>query len=137
MAAAPIFAGVINLGVAQILPADASTQKTIFTAGASGSKVVACMIATDETAIRVIQMSILRSAVNYTIGSVSIPIGAGNDGVTPAVNFFGTTLIPGFPIDNDAQPYLLLKSGDSLQMKSLTTITAAKIMHIVIFGGDI
>jgi hypothetical protein len=137
MAAVPIFAAAVNLGVAQILPADASNYKTVFTAGASGSKVVALIAATDETAVRVLQIAILRSAVNYVLGSISIPIGAGNDGATPSVNMFGTILMPGLPADNDGQPYILLKNGDSLQVKSLTTITAAKTMHLTAIGGDV
>lgn len=137
MAASPVFAGAINLGLVQIVSADASNYKSIFTAGASGSKLVACMIATDETAIRVIQLAILRSAVSYVIGSISIPVGSGNDGVVPAVNLLNTALLPGLPIDNDGQVYLVMKNGDTLQGKSLTTVTAAKTIHISAYGGDL
>lgn len=136
MATTPSFVGAPNVGVQQILPADTTAWKTLFTAGASGSKVAALNLQSTDTVARVVQVSILRSAVNYILGCINVPAGAGNDGVTPAVDALLATLVPGVPLDNDGQHYLLLKSGDVLQISTQVTLTAAKAINAVAIGGD-
>lgn len=137
MAAIPALVGSINVGVAKIVNADASGQKDVFTAGATGSKLVALVATSDDTTARVLQLSVLRSGVNYVIGTVNVPIAAGTDGTVVAVDLFNRTQLPGLPLDNDGQHYLLLMNGDKLQVKCLTTVTAAKIVAIVAQGGDL
>lgn len=134
--AAPNFAAVPKIALQQILNADASAWKDLVTAGSSGSKVAAVMAASDDTSARVVQLSVLRSAVNYILGSVNVPIASGTDGAAVGVNLLNLTSIPGLPIDSDGQPYLLLQSGDKLQVKSLTTVTSTKIVHVSAVVGD-
>jgi hypothetical protein len=136
MATYPSFVSSPNVGVVQILNADASNQKTVFTAGASGSKVSALMATSTDTSSRILQVSITRSATNYIIGSVTVPIAAGTDGVTAAVDLLGSTLLPGVPTDNDGTHYILLKSGDTINISSTTTVTTAKTVSITAIGAD-
>jgi hypothetical protein len=128
MSALPVKLQTPKLPLAQIVNADASNQKTLYTAAAA-AKLVGLMACSDDTSARVLQVSILRSAVNYLIGSLSVPTLSGTDGVTAAVDLMGA-LMPGLPLDNDGQHYLLLQSGDVLQVKSTTTVTAGKIVHL-------
>lgn len=132
----PVLVQLPKVGLVQIVNADASNQKDAFTAGADGSKIVAVLAASDDTSARVLQLSILRSAVNYVLGSVNVPIASGTDGTAPAVDLLNSTQLVGLPTDNDGQRYLLLENGDKLQVKSLTTVTAAKTVHVKTIAGN-
>lgn len=137
MSATPAFVATPNTGLVQIVPADASAQKTLFTAGASGAKVTSVSVVSDDTAARVLQLSVLRGGTNYPIATVNVPIGSGSDGTIVSIDMLNTTISPWLPIDNDGEAYLILKSGDVLQVKSLTTVTAAKTITVFAQGGDL
>lgn len=116
----------------------AATYKTVLTAGANGSKVTGLIANTnDGTAAHVMTVSIKRSAVQYPVGNVNLPVNAGGDGVTAGVNLLDPTLVPGLPVDNDGQPYLLLKSGDTLEVTFATALTASKTIWVHAIGGDL
>lgn len=137
--ATPTFVQTPKLGVVQIVNADASNSKTIITAGANGSKVVSVVVASDDTSARILQLSVTRSATVYIIGSYSVPAASGTDGTTAAVDLLKggpSTLIPGLPVDNSGQRYLFLQSGDTLTVKSTTTVTSGKTIHLTSVYGD-
>jgi hypothetical protein len=134
MANAATFVGTPRLGLVQIVNADASAQKTVLVAGAAATKVASLLASSTDTSARVLTVSILRSAVNYVLGAMTVPITAGTDGVTATTNLL--SLIPGLPVDNDGQPYVFLAVGDTLQVSSGTTVTAAKAISISAIGGD-
>ena len=67
-------------GLAQIANADASGQKTVVTAGASGSKVTALYASSTDTSARVIAISIVRSATTYLLASPTVVLRAGDPG---------------------------------------------------------
>jgi len=137
MSTSPSFFATPNVGIAQIANADASAYKDLFTAGASGSKVVAITAASDDASLaHVVQLSLVRSATVYPLGAVNVPISAGSVSGTPAVDLLQSNVIPGLPVDNDGQRYLFLMSGDKLQVKSLSTMTAAKLLSVVAIGAD-
>lgn len=119
-----------------IVAADASNQKVVATAGANGSKVVGLSATSDDTASRVLVVSLTRSAVNYVLASVTIPIASGTDGIAKAINLLDAAMWPGLPIDNDGQAYFFLESGDTLSVKTTTTVTAAKTITIVAVFGN-
>lgn len=114
-------------GLAQILPADTTTLKTVITPGADGAKVTSLNACSDDTSNRIVQVVVTRSAVDYLLGSAVVPTLAGTDGVVPTVDLL--TLLP-LPRDNDGQKYLLLENGDVLKVKSTTTVTAAKTINV-------
>jgi hypothetical protein len=119
-----------------IVAADASAQKVVCTAGANGSKVIGLILCSDDTSARVIQMVIKRGGTSILIGSVNVPTLSGTDGAAPSVNAIGGVYMPGLPIDSDGNEFILLESGDTLEIKSLTTVTAAKtISATCIFGN--
>lgn len=136
MSAIPAFASAPRAGVVQIANADASNLKDVLSAGSAGTKVSALMAASDDTSARVVQISILRSATNYILGSVSVPAASGTDGSTPSVDLLKSALLPGLPVDNDGQHFILLENGDKLQAKSLTTVTTAKLIHLTSVASD-
>jgi hypothetical protein len=115
-------------GVAQILPADTTAQKTIITAGASGNKVVSLFASSNDTALVNLAVSLVRSATTYLMATTQLPISAGFTQGVPPVDLLA--LIGGLPLDQDSQKYLFLESGDTLVVNALATITAAKTVSI-------
>jgi hypothetical protein len=121
----------------QILPADTSTLKTLVTGGANGTKIVNITVASTDTSARDVQFGITTGGTFFPIGTVTIPITAGTIAATAAINLMATTLAPSLPLDSDGNPFILLSSAsDTLQVKSLTTVTAAKELDITAFGAD-
>lgn len=134
--ATPVFVQTPKVTRVTFAAADASTAKTICTAGANGTKVVGIQICSDDTSARVIQLGITRSATFILLGSVNLPTLAGTDGAVPAVNAMNATMMPGFPVDNDGEAYIFMENGDTLQAKMVTTITAAKTVSVNVISGD-
>lgn len=119
-------------GMVQIVPADTTTKKTLVTAGANGSKVVSITAASDDSSNKTFSIYVTRSATDYLLGTVTVPTLSGTDGSAPSVDLLGggtTNQIPGLPIDNDGQRYILLENGDVLKVAALVTLTAAKTAH--------
>lgn len=137
--ATPIQPQAINVGVITIVNADAQAQKTLFTAGANGSKVEALTIASSDTVARDVAIYLTRAAVNYLLAAVSIPIGAGQPAApaaVPAVDIFRSAQIPGLAYDAFGNKYLYLKSGDTITINAPVSITAAKTVTAFAQGAD-
>jgi tetrahydromethanopterin S-methyltransferase subunit D len=124
-------------GKVQILPADASNQKTVVTAGASGTKVTSLCAVSNDTAARDVQVSITNAGTSFPLGTVTVPAGAGFSGSVVAIDLMNQQNLPGLAIDSDGNPYINLISGDTLTVSSLTTVTAAKAITVTAPGvGD-
>ena len=133
--ATPVFVQTPSVGVLQM--AANTNFQTVVTAGANGSKVVSVMVASSDA--RVLQLAITRSAVNYILGSYSVTANSGIDGTVSAVDLLRggpSGLIPGLPVDNDGQPYLFLKSGDTLTVKATVAPSGSTTVNVVAVYGD-
>lgn len=116
-------------GKVQIANADAQTQKTVYTAGASGSKIVGLGFVSTDTSARDVQVSITNGGTSYPIGTITVPIGAGNSGTVPSVTW-NLQQFPNLPIDSDGNLFVILISGDTLTVSALTTVTTAKLITV-------
>lgn len=118
----------------------AGTYKTIFTAGANGSKITAVLAnTTDGTASHVLTLRLNRSATGYTLINVTLPINAGGDGATASIDVLAggsASLLAGLPVDNDGQKYIFLESGDTLEMTFATALTTGKNIYVVAVGAN-
>lgn len=133
----PVFPQTPKNSKVQILNADAQAQKTIYTGGANGTKVIGLVAQSTDTSARDVQISITRGGTSYPLGTVTVPIGAGNSGTVPSVNMLGNTQLPGLPIDSDGNPFLfLLDQNDVLTASALVTVTSGKIITLTAFGAD-
>lgn len=132
----PMFIQTIQGWLAQILPADTTALKTLITAGAQGSRLNSLILSSTDTTARDIQFWLTRSATNYLIGTVNIPVSAGNTNAAPSVNILGNLQIPGLAFDANGNPYVDLKAADVLSIACLTTVTAAKAVSAIGCGGD-
>ena len=121
-------------GLVQIANGDASNLKTVVTAGASGSKVTGVIASSSDTSAKDVQIGVSRSSTFYPLATATIPITAGQVAGTPGIDLL--SYIPGLPVDNDGQRYLYLESGDTLDAKSLTTVTTAKLISLHSVHGD-
>jgi hypothetical protein len=127
----PTFAFQPRKGLVQIANADASNNKTVVTAGTNGSKVVSLLASSTELTAnnRDVQVSLVRSATTYILGTTTVPFSAGfTVAALGPINLLA--IIPNLPTDNDGQRYINLESGDTLVVASLTTLTAGKIIYV-------
>ncbi len=132
----PIFPQALNLGIGVITAANTQTYETAFTAGANGSKIESLVITSTDTSARDITINVTRSATNYQLTVLSIPATAGIADNVPSVNVLGNSQIPGLAKDANGNPYLYLKSGDTLTINAPVTLTAAKQVVAFASGGD-
>lgn len=134
--ATPIFPQTIRNPVAQILPADTTTLKALVAGGVGGTKVESINVSSTDTSARDLALWMTVSAVNYLIGTVSIPINAGNTNAIPAVSLLDSAQIPSMRTDNNGNKYIYVASGATLSISTLTTVTAAKAIQAVAQAGD-
>lgn len=132
----PVFPQTPKRESVQFANADGQTLKTIYTAGANGSKVHGLIATSTDTSARDMQLSITNGGTTYILGTVTVPIGAGNSGSVPSVNMLNSAQLPGLPLDSDGNPEILLVSGDTLQAEALSTVTAAKVISLTAIGAD-
>lgn len=144
MATAPNFPGAPRWSFQTFVNADGTTAKTLFTPGASGSKIVAITAFSTDSAARDLRLNLNRSATNYPLTTVAIPINAGNTNAVPPVAVMqstqsgGTIAAPSgiLPIDQDGQVYFFLQSGDLLTASLLSAATASTQITLHAWGCD-
>lgn len=117
-------------GKIQIANADGSNQKTVYTAGASGSKVIALMAVSTDTSNRDVQVSITNGGTSYPLGTVLVPAGSGNSSAVASVNLLTSVALSGLPLDSDGNACIHLVSGDTLTVSALTTVTSGKLITV-------
>jgi hypothetical protein len=139
----PKLANVLNGGVGVLTGTTIGTLGsntngvTIYTAGASGGRVLSLMASTDDTVTINVFLYILRSSTVIPIGMVNIPLSSGNTNAARfPVDFLNGTNLPGLPIDNTGRQYIPLLSSDVLRATSLANLTAAKSAWINASGAD-
>lgn len=110
----------------------AGTYKTLFTAGADGSKCNGMWLTTDDaTATHLVTVEIVNTAVKYGGTAITTTLGAGYVTAVAAVDFMSNGAWPGLPTDSEGNPYLFLNSGDTLQATFATALTSAKKINLV------
>jgi hypothetical protein len=113
----------------------ANTKKTVHTAGADGSKIVAVVATSTDTVARTAQLWLTRSGTSYLLGSKVVAAGAGTDGAAASADLLDEALVP-LPLDNDGQPYLFVEVNDTLQVSFTAQIASTKNAYVVAIGGN-
>jgi hypothetical protein len=125
-----------NRGLTQFLQGTdaAGTYKTLYTAGANGSKCNAVWGTTnDGTVTHVITLQILNGGHFYGGNAVTLALSAGFNGT----NAPSQTIMPmGLPNDSDNNPYIQLISGDTLAVTFATALTAGTLINVVASCAD-
>lgn len=110
---------------------------TIYTAGASGGRVMSLTAVTDDTVTVNVFIYILRSATVIPLGLVNVPLSSGNTNAARFnVDFLDGVNIVGLPIDNTGKRYIPLKGSDVLKCGALANLTAAKTCWVHGSGND-
>jgi hypothetical protein len=134
--ATPIFPQTITSPSVQILPATTTGLVTLYTAGTNGSKIENIIVSnTDSGAAYALTLTVVTSATSYIIGTINVPLSAGNTTAAPAISLINSTNIP-LAKDANGNPYIYLASGSVLKVNSGTTVTTAKVLSITAMGGD-
>lgn len=134
--ATPIYAQLIVDKPVQILPADTTTLKTIVAGGTNGTKIESLIVTSTDTSARDVALYKTISAVDYLLGTVSIPITAGFTNAIPSIDLLNNPQIPGLSTDAFGNKYIFVASGTTLKIAALITITAAKAISVIASGGD-
>lgn len=115
---------------------DTTTPKTCFTAAADDSDVKAIVVASDDTAAINLKLFVTRGGTDYLLGTVNVPIASGSNGTAPSVDVLSSVALVGLPIDAVGKRYIPLKTGDTLKVGCLATMTAAKTCYVSVLGCD-
>lgn len=116
--------------------ADTTTPKLCFTAAADDSDVKAIIVVSNDTAAINLLLYVTRGGTDYLLGTINIPVNSGATGALPSIDILSSILIPGLPVDNVGKQYLPLKTGDTLKVGCLVTMTASKTCWVSVFGQD-
>jgi len=134
----PIFPQKPTNGKLQLLHANAAgTFVTIYTGGANGSKITGLIAQSTDSAAHDLQIAIVRSGTTYILGTVNVPLGAGNTGSVPSVNLLNNVQLPGLPLDSDGNPFIfLLDANDTLAINPVVIVTNPTQVNITAIGSD-
>lgn len=80
----------------------------------------------NDTTARDVSLIITNGGIDYTLGTMQIPINAGSINSTSAVDLLNSWQMPWARLDENGNRCLLLDSGCALKVKSLTTVTSGK-----------
>lgn len=136
MATTPIFPVTIQTAFQQILPADASALKTLYTGAANGTKIDNILISSTDTSNRDLVFYITSGGIDYQIATISCIANSGNTNAIYPIGLFSHVAFNYLNFDPMGNHYMYLKSGDVLKVKSATTVTAAKAIQFTVQAGD-
>ncbi len=135
MSAAPSFIATLKNPVVAFANADGTAFKTLHTAGTLGSRIDTLMGTNTDTAnAYVIQLAITKSAVDYVLGEISVPLGSGTNGSAKSVALLNPTDIPGLTYTENGAIYL--ENGTILKARVKTAVSGVFAVQIVGVGGD-
>lgn len=132
MAAAPQFIATPNIGLTKFVNGDGTGTKTIFTSGASGSRIMALFATSSDVSSRQFALFVVRSAVSYRLDTPTI---AAASSITPVVNI-NLLAADWFQWLDPGEPTLILPSGVTLTAAPLVAVTAASEVSFFVMGGD-
>lgn len=136
MSANPKLISTVRNPAIRIQNADGTTFKSLGIAPvADGSRVKAIHITSDDTSDVVLQFAVTISGVDYVLGEISVPDGAGTNGVDPAVNGLNEAQMPALQTDGIVR-FLELATGSDLKVKAKTAVTAGKTINVFAEVGD-
>jgi hypothetical protein len=119
--------------VTTFVAADGTALKTIYPAGANGSKVVALGVSSNDNA-HDIQTGITVGGVFWPISTDWIGTNSGLSYNIPPYDLL--YYLMGLPIDSDGNHYLYLDTGDLLQTKMMTAVSASWKIWVMVIGYD-
>lgn len=128
-----------NRGIVQFLQGtdSAGTYKTLYTAGANGSKCNGMWSTNnDASATHLLTVQIVNGGVKYGGTALTTVSSAGFVSGTPPQALMSATAWPGLPTDSDNNPYFFLVFGDTIQVTFATVLTSTDLVNVVVVCAD-
>lgn len=136
MSANPKLISTVRNPAIRIQSADGTAFKSLGIAPvADGSRVKSIHITSDDTSDVVLQFAVTISGVDYVLGEITVPDGAGTNGVDVAVKGLNPTQMPALQTDGVVY-WVDLATGSDLKVKAKTAVTAAKTINVFTEVGD-
>jgi hypothetical protein len=129
--ATPIFPQTIVNSPTTINNASGTSAVTLYTAPAAGARIDKLILTSTDTSARDLQLAVSGNL----IGTVSVPIGAGNTSGVAAKDAFADPNIV-LPVDAFGNKVLYLANGQTLQAIMPVAVTAAKAIVATPLGGS-
>jgi hypothetical protein len=133
MAAAPVFTATPNVTGTSFVQADATNFKTIFTPGASGSRVHAIMVTSDDSVEHYLTFAIEQSSVLYTLGTAYVAAKPSSSFSHASANVLDPAVWTWLNINDIA---IVLPAGTLIKLAMDAAVSAAKSVDVVVLGGD-
>ncbi len=109
---------------------DGTGYQTLYTASAEDAIVKSLMATSSDTAAMNVVLAVNDGVADHIIGTVNVPIAAGTNGSTAAVDLLSASMLPGLPVDQYGKRILPMKNGHILKAAVLVAVTAAKAINI-------
>lgn len=133
----PAYLQTIINKVVTIVNADSTNLKTVYVAGANGSRFTSLLVTSDDSSNRDLKIYWTISGTDYLLGIVQIPLTAGTVNTVPTVNLFNSTNFPGLSVDSNGNRYMDLASGTTLKVAAGSAVTTAKTITVAGYGADL
>lgn len=101
--------------------------------GANGIKLEALNVTSNDSAAQALALVLNDGTLNYVLGEIPIPIGAGITAGVPGVN--PLSQLPGLSYDTSGNRYLYVPAGWTLYVGTIAAVTAAKQISVVAIGS--
>jgi hypothetical protein len=124
MALDPTYLEVPRWAAANIQNADSTNLKTLYTAGADGSRVEAILCSNTDTANHKAYLWIQIGGDNTPLHYLNVVAGAGMNGTVQSASLFTDPLVPYVTKDPSGNPYLDLPPNAILRARVPTAITS-------------
>lgn len=115
-----------------------SNTKLLYTAGANDSVLKSLIVSSDDSAARVLNVYVSPDSgtTKNWIGSVSIPITAGQTGAIANVDVLGSAVLVGMCYDQSGKAVLPLAGTYRVYVGVQVAVTAAKTVVVTAIGED-
>lgn len=124
-----------NVSSFTILNATSTGLSTLYTVGSDGASDINSIIAAStDTANHDVQIWRTNSGNSFLLGTVNIPLGAGNTSSVPAIDVLAQLV--GLMHDANGNPIVRLTVGDTLQIAAVVAVSALKAVHFTAMGED-
>lgn len=128
-----------NRGIVQFLQGTdtAGTYKTLYTAGANGSRCYAIVSTnTDTTAVHSLTVQVVNSTTKYGGANILTISNSGFTSTAEAQPMTTPAVWPGLPVDQYGNPYIQMISGDTLQATFGTALSTGTLINIYASCSD-
>lgn len=128
------WASVVTADGAVGLDTNGAAWKSVITAPADGLLVDSLIVASNDTAARVLAVAIRTGTTINLLGCVNIPANAGTNGTVAAVDLLANTVLLGCPISPQGKRFLRLRPNEELVVGTTSAVSASTAVRVSASG---